>query len=341
VLGQYGINEAPIDLRIIINQIPNMRICSYSDFSKLNGCSIDEIIEFLGSELGAIAKDSKKKRYVIYYNDTKYNRGLDRFTVAHELGHYFLNHYDRVDKAVLNRGGFNEKEYQSIENEANCFARNLLSPVPLYNRIIRDPLTFEWRVMEAFNISYEAKNSRIKFLPLDEYRVTRAHIKYFNNYKMPYFDYCAKCNHPIEKLTNYCPICGGTELRTIWDPEISDDGWNIERRKPMFYNGIEVDNESKAIVCPVCNNEDSNQGDYCSICGTYIVNRCTNTDYPGRSEYDDEPCGALLDGNARYCTHCGQQSTFLRDGLLKPWNESSHNETEVNIWDADSEDIPF
>jgi len=375
VLKKYGINKAPIDLKGIIDQIPDLKVCAYSEFSAITKCSINEIIEFLGSELGAIARDPKSKKYVIYYNDMKYNRGLDRFTVSHELGHYFLNHHNLITNDVLNRDGFMPKEYDVMENEANCFARNLLSPVPLYNRIIQDPMTLGWRVMEAFNISFEASNARIKFLPLDTYRITKNHIEYFADYEMPYFDYCDKCKSPITTKVNCCPICGSKDIKNIWDNTINVDcfqktmtmeelkelqnPWNtklFKRSEKMFYEGIEVDKQSKAVRCPVCDNEEVDDGEHCKICGTYIINKCTNGDYPDRNEYDDDICGKLLEGNARYCPYCGAKSTFFENGLLKSWDKSIHDDRDSsndlfdfddNIFqpveddEDDDEDIPF
>jgi len=165
-----------------------------------------------------------------------------------------------------------------------------------------------------------------------------------------YKKYCLVCdNFFINKEAIFCPICGSKNFK-----------WMVGK---MFYEGIEVDKDSKAIVCPVCNNEDSIEGDYCSICGTYIVNKCTNDDYPGRSEYDEDICGKLLTGNSRFCPYCGAESTFHRDKLLKPWDESIHDDNglsndlndfvddifqsvENNVFtpiydDDDDDDIPF
>ncbi|WP_423828267.1 ImmA/IrrE family metallo-endopeptidase [Sporotomaculum syntrophicum] len=51
--------------------------------------NIPEICDYFESDLGACAYNRDQEKYVIYYNDTKNNRGLKRFTVAHELGHIF------------------------------------------------------------------------------------------------------------------------------------------------------------------------------------------------------------------------------------------------------------
>ena len=79
---------------------------------------------------------------------------------------------------------------------------------------------------------------------------------------------------------------------------------------------IVLNQNSKAIRCPVCGNEEiSPDGNYCHICGTYLVNQCTNIG----DHYDS--CGQLAAANARYCIHCGAPTTFFKAHLLKAWNQ--------------------
>lgn len=324
VLKKYNINSVPIDIHNIIKQIPNMKLCTYSKFAKSYKCSIGEVVEFFQSDLGAIVREPKTDRYIIYYNDMKNNQGLARFTIAHELGHYFLGHFNLLTKKVLNRGGFTLKQYKALENEANCFARNLLCPILLYKKVPKNSLTFIWDVMEVFNISYEAAVIRDKLSSLDIRQIRLEHVRYFNTYKMPYYICCCHCKHPNIKRLKYCPICG----QKVTEKALSII-WKFKGGKHMIYNGITVDENSKAKVCPICNNEEPEEGEYCSICGTYLVNRCTNIEHPGRYE-EDPPCGELLAGNARYCTYCGAPSTFLKNNLLKPWNEIVEEMEEQN-----------
>lgn len=339
VLKRFKINQAPIDLDIIISQLSDLRICSYTRFANSYGCSITEIIDLFESDLGAISRKPKKNKFVIYYNDTKNNRGLERFTIAHELGHYFLGHFSLITEDVLNRGGLSSKKYKNVEKEANCFARNLLSPVPLYNRILPEPLTFEWRVMETFNITYDAAHTRKDFLKWDSYRIKKKHIDYFSTYKMPYFDFCETCDMPISQITSFCPICGKEHNDIDLKTGVFKVVYKLERSDYMIYEGIEVDENSKAIVCPTCENEEPQEGDYCSMCSEYLVNKCTKVDHYNRSDFDGPPCGKLLPGNARYCTYCGAESTFLRDKILNPWNVEKQALTPFLPHPAD--DIPF
>lgn len=68
---------------------------------------------------------------IIIYSAELENEGFERFSVAHELGHYFLpDHPDEIRKAGgqhFSRAGFTEGT-SSIELEADHFAAGLLMP---------------------------------------------------------------------------------------------------------------------------------------------------------------------------------------------------------------------
>ncbi len=55
----------------------------------------------------------------------------DRFTMAHELGHYFLHYVfqERVDELIINREGTDR-----AESEANWFAEALLMPADAFEK---------------------------------------------------------------------------------------------------------------------------------------------------------------------------------------------------------------
>ncbi|HAW36787.1 MAG TPA: hypothetical protein DCX71_12000 [Erythrobacter sp.] len=73
-------------------------------------------------------------RPIIIYSAELENEGFERFSVAHELGHYFLpDHPDQILKAGgqhFSRAGFTEGT-SSIELEADHFAAGLLMPAGL------------------------------------------------------------------------------------------------------------------------------------------------------------------------------------------------------------------
>lgn len=73
---------------------------------------------------------------VIYYN-AYHTEQMQAFTIAHELGHYFLGHLEDAEPEIicLDREfelmDGNDSEKARREAEANCFAVNLLLPVHL------------------------------------------------------------------------------------------------------------------------------------------------------------------------------------------------------------------
>jgi RNA polymerase subunit RPABC4/transcription elongation factor Spt4 len=104
----------------------------------------------------------------------------------------------------------------------------------------------------------------------------------------------------------------------------------------MIYEGFELDENSKAKVCPRCKNEQTTFGDYCIICGSNLVNRCT-----GYDRDRDDYCRTLLPGNARYCFICGDESTFLQNQILDPWGKAESIKQIASTQADDDGDIPF
>ena len=187
-LQLYDINQVPIDLNKILERLSlSVKCCPYSLLSRKTGYDTDYICRLFDSNLGAVAYDRKKERYIIYYNDTNNNKGLERFTIAHELGHIFLRHHQDANTDILLRKNICSLRYQKYENEANCFARNLLSPIPLVERItdIKNESSI-YDIMTAFDISYTAATTRRDLFLLDKHRIIPEYYHYFNNFNIDY-----------------------------------------------------------------------------------------------------------------------------------------------------------
>jgi hypothetical protein len=92
----------------------------------------------------------------------------------------------------------------------------------------------------------------------------------------------------------------------------------------MKYEGYEVDDFGRAIYCPGCGVETFyHQDEHCRVCNSIIRNRCSDTERNTKEgwNYLLPGCGAVLQGNARYCGSCGNESTFLHHGILDDWKE--------------------
>ena len=151
VIRAYNINKIPVCLDHIINHLPDLRLMTYTSFAELNGVSIDEVIDDY-DEYGSLVYNPFFGRYLILYNNLK-SFDVVRFTIAHELGHYFLKHK-----------GHNEAN----DKEANCFARNLLCPLPALDVVNQ---TDYFCLSSIFGISWSAAATRICFIHLDRYHL--------------------------------------------------------------------------------------------------------------------------------------------------------------------------
>ncbi|MCD8357482.1 MAG: ImmA/IrrE family metallo-endopeptidase [Clostridia bacterium] len=108
IRSQYGWGDYSTPIEYIIKKTPGVALLPYSHTNNLELCRAK-------SESGFIQHDFLTNRSIIFYNDLEDFR-IVRFTLAHEFGHFVLNH--AMDNEITNA-------------EANCFARNLLCPVPL------------------------------------------------------------------------------------------------------------------------------------------------------------------------------------------------------------------
>lgn len=113
VLINQDIFELPVNLnKIIFLHRRDIRLLTYSQMAARFSMTASEFREVAPSEFGFTMKQNCKK-YILYNEEKGYY--TNRFTIAHEIGHAILGH---------------EAEDSVVEREANCFARNLLCPVP-------------------------------------------------------------------------------------------------------------------------------------------------------------------------------------------------------------------
>lgn len=87
----------------------------------------------------------------------------DRFTIAHELGHYFLHYlYPHQDGPMaFGRGSRNRAETQ-----ANVFASSLLMPADAFKQAAAQHGNDWWRIGEEFGVSPSAASVRAQVLGL-------------------------------------------------------------------------------------------------------------------------------------------------------------------------------
>ncbi len=227
--------------------------------------------------------------YQIILNRNKINypfkESKDRrlnFTIAHELGHIFLDHLSISDDVKTPHERYIE------DLEANEFAGRLLMPQSL---LISCNFYSLDAVADFFNVSVSALTTRIQVLRrLDLLNPKKSIV-------------CAQCgNTERSTYSVYCMICGSK-----W--EDNQDG--IFR---SYYNGIEVNSNSEALVCPVCGDDSGCfLSSNCKNCGANIINTCSKENNPN--------CDYHSPGNGRYCEICGSKTVFFENRYIRPWYE--------------------
>lgn len=88
------------------------------------------------------------------------------FTIAHELGHYLLGHTASQEyESLLFRKPAAEQDNPVIEQEANCFAANLLVPEQFLKKIIKKyPFASNSQLGNIFGVSEVVIRVRRKHL---------------------------------------------------------------------------------------------------------------------------------------------------------------------------------
>lgn len=326
-----NITEFPLNPFEIIKQ-NKWGIVKYSEIMKEFNCNLDTVIKILKSHDAYTQYDGNN--YTITYNDLIDYPDRILFTLMHEIGHIYLGHLIDFEETTIYRNNLVRKKYKVLENEANAFSRNSLAPEPLITNLKSKKI---YIIKKIFNISNKAAETRLRFLKEDSKINNQLNIsqKICNQFKnFMYKKYCNYCEYFfISKTAKFCPICGNNNLK-----------WKNGDDFMKYDDGYELDNNGKAKKCPICDNEEVHYGEYCIICGAYLINKCTYKEYDFNGNVTDE-CNTIAKRNARYCYKCGRKTTFLEKGYLREWNEpdnSSNNSNENTFsFDYTDDDLPF
>ncbi len=108
--------------------------------------------------------DGDKEESLIVYNDKPSviylpcdsSPSRDRFTIAHELGHYFL-HREESEKSSFTRRGSDKREWQ-----ANWFAAELLMPEKEFQQEAQSCNNDEAALARKFGVSQSGVAVRLK-----------------------------------------------------------------------------------------------------------------------------------------------------------------------------------
>ena len=295
VLEDYEIPQAPVDLQIIFNALcREISLVTYGQFMASTGKSFDEVVQFFDSSLGACCYNYQTSQYIIFYNDSM-SREVNRFTLAHELGHIFLEHHQKAGTEILNRTFISKPQYKEYENEANAFARNLLSPAPLAWIAIDEgkSRTQNYDIEMAFDISGSASNVRVNMLRRDlrdyndemKRKVHKLHLRYSH--------YCNLCKSRLPRIAKFCIVCGSTRIgKSIY----------FAPTPPL----IPMDKYGFFVQCPCCGNKKmAEHSNYCMICGTPLKNPCLGISRDGKPHKKH-----INSSYAKFCEECGSRTLY-------------------------------
>lgn len=169
-LTKYAGDYPIIDIYGLLSSFPNVEIYTYSEMAKRFGLSFyDFCSNFSSSNHGFTIRRDKNGRtsYIVLYNERK-DATTIKFTLAHETGHIVMNH---------------QEDGEIEDKEANCFARNILCPVPVINNF--DLQTYSdymecFRISEPFAIAASGNYSSDKYYISQENYNKIDELSYFN-----------------------------------------------------------------------------------------------------------------------------------------------------------------
>lgn len=172
---------------------------------------------------------------------------------------------------------------------------------------------------------------------------------------------CEICHFkPNEIGSKFCPICASKKTK------LYNTLSYLKKEKVMKYSIVKTNSQGTPLDCPKCGTDNLEDNfNYCPYCALFIHNMCLGSndnrfietsnfgDYEEKSIYEQasSACGEYLDGGYRYCPKCGNETSFLRQKLLKNWEEelsaleASKKEKDLFFIEEDidipNEDLPF
>lgn len=173
----------------IPTQLPREKIMSIGEevakaFSYTNDFNIERVVEELGGRIvlndfwdnsartGSLEVNSLRDFEIFIPNHTNHER--DRFTIAHELGHYILHYLPNVGPQANSKFQIDRYGNTAIEREANLFASAFLMPEGQFREAF-DQLDGDLSLVATkFGVSEVAAKVRAKMLGLYGERKSKA-----------------------------------------------------------------------------------------------------------------------------------------------------------------------
>lgn len=168
-----SISSFPFKASALVREFSDVRLCKFSK-------AIDQYhipIHSFGSDSAVILEQNGA--YILFYNQDEPAYRI-RFSILHELGHYYLGH--QFDLPA------DSERYQIQEMEANAFAAQILMPEQLLRECQSRgrQLTISY-LMQSFGVSEYAAQKRIATLARTTYEWRSRAEREFDDYIMEKF----------------------------------------------------------------------------------------------------------------------------------------------------------
>lgn len=168
---------------MIFKHIENktLEILNELGINEASKIEVDKIAKHYGIDVDKADLDAEVSGFFAYKNGTPYIRynpenikPRQRFTIAHELGHYFLHKgrplfVDGVVQVMFRNNNSSSGEFLK-EQEANAFAASLLMPQPFIEKELtkmpegNEPIKY---LADKFGVSEQAMSFRLSNIGYD------------------------------------------------------------------------------------------------------------------------------------------------------------------------------
>lgn len=363
-LSLFKIKKFPIRVLPLFYKFNNLILISYTQAVTKGNISITELEEKVThSDDAATLKRGNK--YFVFYNDNTDEKTVERirYSIIHELGHIALNHF-QDERTILTRSAMSDNEYDRLEIEANFFAAEFLSPKAL--------ISPEWeasKIEAVFRVSKDSATKTQQFILRNTWFQNRIYPEIEENnydfylsksldallppcctinqfFNTSSFAFCNNCQSftrvSPQQDTVFCCMCGKKIQNDFFKANHLFTIYDLEVRNLKNYTSINLNRTGKALECPKCHAAQTEEGEFCDVCGTYLINRCTGHIENGFN-YNNlgEPCakGKILGGRSRYCRYCGCMSTFYEQGILPSYDDEI-DKKKLHTPDTDNKTKP-
>ena len=219
-LLEYGYDRFPISSFKVLEDLSDFVIClSWSKAKSMFNIEDPFHLRRNDAEARTIRSLDDNGMYYIVYDDVKvtYKERIS-WTIMHEIGHIILRHLVDFKQTSLERGGLTEKDYKTLEIEADYFAAEVFMPTSILKHLQK--ITID-DISLIFGVSWEAAEKKYRrvfetdYLPETSYddKLIRDFYNFFNHdieavlYERVRDKWGIFCETKFASICRKCPIC--------------------------------------------------------------------------------------------------------------------------------------